>query len=47
VPQLILTAINAGILRAIVRDAAGLVRGRARSYAHAFTERPADDPILH
>ncbi len=46
VPQLLLTAINAGILRAILRDAGALVRRRERSYSHATTERPADDPIL-
>jgi len=46
VPQLILTAINAGILRGILRDAVALVRRRERSYSHAPAERPADDPIL-
>jgi alkylation response protein AidB-like acyl-CoA dehydrogenase len=46
VPQLILTAINAGILRGILRDAVTLVGGRERSYAHATAERPAEDPIL-
>jgi alkylation response protein AidB-like acyl-CoA dehydrogenase len=46
VPQLVLTAINAGILRGILSDAAALVRRRERSYAHAASERPADDPIL-
>jgi len=46
VPQLVLTAINAGILRGILRDAAALVRRRERSYSHAPSERPADDPIL-
>jgi alkylation response protein AidB-like acyl-CoA dehydrogenase len=46
VPQLILTAINAGILQTVLRDAGSLVRGRRRSFSHAPTERPADDPIL-
>ena len=46
VPQLILTAINAGILRGILRDAAALVRRRERSYAHAPSDLPAEDPIL-
>lgn len=46
VPQLILTAINAGILGGILRDAAALVRRRERSFTHAPSERPADDPIL-
>ncbi len=46
VPQLILTAINAGILRAILRDATALVRRRERSFVHASAELPAEDPIL-
>jgi alkylation response protein AidB-like acyl-CoA dehydrogenase len=46
VPQLILTAINAGILRTILRDAGTLIRGRQRSFSHAPSEKPADDPIL-
>jgi alkylation response protein AidB-like acyl-CoA dehydrogenase len=46
VPQLVLTAINAGILRGILRDAAALVRRRERSYSHAPNDRPAEDPIL-
>ena len=44
--QLFLTAINAGILRAILRDAVALVRRRERSFYYAPAERPADDPIL-
>jgi alkylation response protein AidB-like acyl-CoA dehydrogenase len=44
--QLFLTAINAGILAAILRDATALVRRRARSFYYAPTEKPADDPIL-
>jgi alkylation response protein AidB-like acyl-CoA dehydrogenase len=46
IPQLILTAINAGIVQATLRDAAALVRRRERSFFHASAERPADDPIL-
>jgi alkylation response protein AidB-like acyl-CoA dehydrogenase len=46
VPQLILTAINAGILQSILRDATALIHRRQRSYYHAPAERPADDPIL-
>jgi alkylation response protein AidB-like acyl-CoA dehydrogenase len=46
IPQLILTAINAGILRSILRDATALIHRRQRSYYHATAERPADDPIL-
>ena len=44
--QLFLTTINAGILRAILRDAVALVRRRERSFYYAPAERPADDPIL-
>lgn len=44
--QLFLTAVNAGIIAATLRDAVTLVRRRARSFYYAPTERPADDPIL-
>lgn len=44
--QLFLTAINAGIAAAALRDARALVRRRARSFYYAPTEKPADDPIL-
>lgn len=44
--QLFLTAINAGIVAATLKDAAALVRRRGRSFYYAPTERPADDPIL-
>lgn len=44
--QLFLTAINAGIIGATLRDAAALVRRRGRSFYYAPTERPVDDPIL-
>ncbi len=46
VPQLILTAINAGIVAAIQRDAVALINRRQRSYVHASAEQPADDPLL-
>lgn len=42
--QLHLVAVLAGIAEAVVRDAADFVRPRARSYVHANTARPADDP---
>lgn len=44
--QLFLTAINAGVIRAILQDAADLVRSRKRTFYYAPTERPVDDPIL-
>lgn len=46
-PQLFLTAVNAGILRAVLRDAAALVKGRQRTFHHAAAETPAQDPLLH
>lgn len=45
-PQLYLTAINAGILRAILADARALVKRRERSYFFAPATVPAEDPIL-
>ncbi|CDO30208.1 acyl-CoA dehydrogenase family protein [Mycolicibacterium porcinum] len=45
-PQLYLTAVIAGILRRVTRDAAALVQGKQRTFYHAASERPADDPIL-
>jgi len=44
--QLFLTSVNAGILQAIVQDAAELVRSRKRTFYYAPAERPVDDPIL-
>jgi alkylation response protein AidB-like acyl-CoA dehydrogenase len=44
--QLFLTAINAGIARAILRDAAELVRTRKRTFYYAPSEVPTDDPLL-
>jgi alkylation response protein AidB-like acyl-CoA dehydrogenase len=46
-PQLYLTAIIAGILRAVTNDAKALLRRRGRNYYHATAERPTEDPILH
>jgi len=45
-PQLYLTAIIAGILRAVVKDAVALVKRRERNYYHAVAARPGDDPLL-
>ncbi len=45
-PQLYLTAINAGILRGILADARALVKRRERSFFFAPAPVPADDPIL-
>ncbi|WFU57850.1 acyl-CoA dehydrogenase family protein [Bradyrhizobium pachyrhizi] len=44
--QLFLTAINAGIARAVLRDASALVRTRKRTFYYAPSELPADDPLL-
>ncbi|GAA2170605.1 acyl-CoA dehydrogenase family protein [Agrococcus versicolor] len=42
--QLHLVAVLAGVAEEVVRDAADFVRARTRSYVHANTARPADDP---
>ncbi|WP_151719794.1 acyl-CoA dehydrogenase family protein [Gemmobacter serpentinus] len=44
--QLVLTAVIAGIVDSIARDAATLLGGRKRSFYFAPAERPGDDPIL-
>jgi len=44
--QLSLTAVIAGILRAVVRDAIELLRTRNRNFYHAVAEVPAADPLL-
>jgi alkylation response protein AidB-like acyl-CoA dehydrogenase len=45
--QLYITAVEAGVIRNAAEDAAALVRSReGRPFAHAPTERPADDPLL-
>lgn len=44
--QLFLTAINAGIARAILNDATELVRSRKRTFYYAPSQIPADDPLL-
>ncbi len=46
VPQLFLTAINAGIIRSILRDAKNLVHKRPRTFYHAVAEQATDDPLL-
>lgn len=44
--QLFLTAINAGIVAAIRRDATELVRRRARNFYYSPSLNPREDPIL-
>lgn len=44
--QLFLTAINAGIIRSVLRDATALVHKRSRTFYHATAEQAADDPLL-
>ncbi|MEH2420486.1 MAG: acyl-CoA dehydrogenase family protein [Nostoc sp.] len=46
VPQLFLTAINAGIIRNVLRDATALIRNRPRTFYHAVSEQASEDPIL-
>jgi alkylation response protein AidB-like acyl-CoA dehydrogenase len=44
--QLFLTAVNAGIVRAILDDGRTLLRERSRSFYYSATEHPAEDPVL-
>jgi alkylation response protein AidB-like acyl-CoA dehydrogenase len=44
--QLYIHAVVAGILAAVVDDGVTLLRSRDRSFSHAPTERPTDDPLL-
>lgn len=44
--QLFLTAVNAGIARAILEDGRALLQKRARSFYYATAERAAEDPLL-
>jgi alkylation response protein AidB-like acyl-CoA dehydrogenase len=45
--QLYITAVIAGVVRNAANDAVALVRSReGRPFAHAPSERPADDPLL-
>jgi alkylation response protein AidB-like acyl-CoA dehydrogenase len=44
--QLYLQAIMAGVLRAVVSDAAALLRSRTRTFDHAPSPTPAADPLL-
>lgn len=46
VPQLFVTALNAGIIRGILRDATALVHNRPRTFYHAVSEQATDDPLL-
>jgi alkylation response protein AidB-like acyl-CoA dehydrogenase len=44
--QLFIHAVVAGILAGVVDDGVALLRSRDRSFSHAPTERPTDDPLL-
>jgi alkylation response protein AidB-like acyl-CoA dehydrogenase len=44
--QLYIHAVVAGILAAVVDDGVTLLRSRERSFSHAPTEKPVDDPLL-
>jgi alkylation response protein AidB-like acyl-CoA dehydrogenase len=43
--QLYIHAVVAGVLANVVDDGVALLRGRDRSFSHALTERPQDDPL--
>ena len=38
-------AVVAGVLQSVVDDGAALLRSRTRSFSHALTESPVDDPL--
>jgi alkylation response protein AidB-like acyl-CoA dehydrogenase len=46
IAQLFVTAINAGIIRAVLRDAKTLLTSRKRAFYFAPADKPIDDPIL-
>lgn len=43
--QLYIHAVVAGVLESVVDDGIALLRFRDRSFSHALTERPSDDPL--
>jgi alkylation response protein AidB-like acyl-CoA dehydrogenase len=43
--QLFIHAVVAGILASVVDDGIALLRSRDRSFSHALSERPTDDPL--
>ncbi|MFA5708486.1 acyl-CoA dehydrogenase family protein [Mycolicibacterium sp.] len=43
--QLYIHAVVAGVLASVVDDGAALLRSRTRSFSHALTEAPVDDPL--
>jgi alkylation response protein AidB-like acyl-CoA dehydrogenase len=43
--QLYIHAVVAGILASVVDDGIALLRSRDRSFSHALTEQPAEDPL--
>jgi alkylation response protein AidB-like acyl-CoA dehydrogenase len=44
--QLYLSAVVAGVLQRVVKDAAQLLKSRERNFYHAVAEVPAEDPLL-
>ena len=44
--QLFIHAVVAGILATVVDDGVALLHSRDRSFSHAPSERPTDDPLL-
>jgi alkylation response protein AidB-like acyl-CoA dehydrogenase len=43
--QLYIHAVVAGVLASVVDDGVALLRSRTRSFSHALTENPVDDPL--
>lgn len=46
IAQIFVTAINAGIIRAVLRDAKALLKSRNRTFYFAPAEKTVDDPLL-
>lgn len=46
IPQLFVTALNAGITQSVVGEATSLVHKRPRTFYHAVADKAADDPLL-
>ncbi|MDR6951162.1 alkylation response protein AidB-like acyl-CoA dehydrogenase [Ancylobacter sp. 3268] len=46
IAQIFVTAVNAGVIRAVLRDAKALLKSRNRTFYFAAADRTVDDPLL-
>ena len=46
IAQIFVTAVNAGIIRAVLRDAKALLKSRNRTFYFAAADKTVDDPLL-